>query len=122
MMNLNNVTIVSGRLTKDPVVFEKGGTKTYKLTIAVNENFTANGASAPKTNFIEATAFVRGNQADRYAQFKKGDAVQTQGRLVSNTYEKDGATVYAQEYILEQIGFGETKAAKDARIAAAAEA
>jgi single-strand DNA-binding protein len=79
---MNSVTIV-GRLTQDPELAERGGTKVCDLRIAEN------GTPDDKPLFIDVTAFRR--QAEICGQYlKKGRLVGVTGTLRFRQWESDG--------------------------------
>jgi single-strand DNA-binding protein len=79
---MNSVTIV-GRLTQDPELAERGGTKVCDLRIAEN------GTAEDKPVYIDVTAFRR--QAEVCAEhLAKGRLVGITGTLRFRQWEKDG--------------------------------
>jgi len=62
------------------------------------------------------------NDAENAVKFlKKGSHVAIwEGRLENNNYEKDGQTVYSDQYVVEEIEYLDSKAESEARSARAA--
>jgi single-strand DNA-binding protein len=67
----------------------------------------------------EATAIqwtLWGPQAENAAEYlRKGSHVNIVGRVRNNNYEKDGETVYAMAFTVEEIDYLESKADAEAR-------
>ena len=56
------------------------------------------------------------DQAENAVKFlKKGSHVAIEGRMENNDYEKDGQTVYSDQYVCEEIEYLDSKAEADAR-------
>lgn len=78
-----NITIISGRLTRDPEA--RGGGKVAALSVASNRWYYRNGERVEETLFIDASAF--GYEAEAcIGKLQKGDSVQLEGRLVFRQY------------------------------------
>ncbi len=108
-----NKAILTGRLTKDPVIRYSQGDNSLciaNFTLAVDrrwsKNQEANGATA---DFINCVAFGKtGEFAEKYA--KKGMKFDVVGRIQTRNYQnKDGQTVYVTEVVIEDMEFGESK-------------
>lgn len=62
------------------------------------------------------------DQAENAAKYlRKGSHVSIDGRMENNNYEKDGDTVYSDQYVCEEIEYLDSKAEAEARSARSAE-
>ena len=77
-VEMNNVRLI-GRLTKDPELSERSGTKVCDMRLAVN-----NPGNAP-TTFIDVVVF--GERADASSEFEKGAQVEVAGSLRYSEWE-----------------------------------
>lgn len=107
-----NKIIEIGRLTRDPEVrYSQGATPTAvaRFSIAVNRRFKKEGD--PDADFFNCVAFGKqGEFAEKY--LRKGTKVVVVGRLENDNYtNKDGQQVYGNRIVVEEIEFGESKAA-----------
>ena len=97
-----------GRLTADPKTAEK----VTKFNLAVDRRYKAEGEEKPKTDFFQVSAFGKTKElADKY--LKKGMKIQVTGTIQNDNYEKDGATVYQNSFITNEIEFCEKKETAD---------
>lgn len=112
-MNINTVAI-SGNLTRDPELrATSGGTSVCDLGVAVNERAKVNGEWTDRANFFNVTVF--GNSADACAQYLiKGSAVNVQGRLRYERWEKDGQKRNAVKIVADVVQFIGPKAERGA--------
>ena len=80
-----NVTVLVGRLTKDPEVKQSTSGKTYtRFTLAVNRPFTKD-----EVDFINCVVF--GKTAEVMNKYvRKGHRIGLTGRLQTNKYEHNG--------------------------------
>lgn len=104
-----NCTILSGRLTKDPETrYTQSGMAMSEWTLAVDRRFKREGE--PTADFIRCKAFGKTAEfVDKY--FGKGKKMDVQGRIQTGSYKnKDGATVFTFDVIVENVEFGESKA------------
>lgn len=94
-----NITILIGRLTRDPYSIRDG----VKLTLAVDRPPAQDGTV--KTDFPTVTVF--GNQADNCKRFLgKGRMVAVQGMIQTGSYQdKDGNTVYTEGVVARRVKF-----------------
>lgn len=102
-MNYNKV-ILGGRITKD-LELKTSGSGTYycQFTVAVDV-----GGKEKKTSFIECTAF--GKTAEFLTQyFGKGSNVLVEGRLQTDTYEKDGQKRSSTKVAADSVFFVDSK-------------
>lgn len=88
MTNALNLTLVEGRLTRDPSLFyTKSGISVCKFDIAVNYNFKIKGEKTSEVSFISITTWNK--IADVCAQYlKKGSKIRARGRLKQDTWLK----------------------------------
>jgi single-strand DNA-binding protein len=100
-----NLTVLLGRLTKDPELSYTPNTQTavVKFTIAVDRprrNGEDQGA-----DFLRVTAF--GSTAENLNRYKKkGDQVLVRGRIQTGSYKnRDGVTVYTTDIMAESIEY-----------------
>ncbi|MBR1440297.1 MAG: single-stranded DNA-binding protein [Lachnospiraceae bacterium] len=110
-----NKVILMGRLTRDPEVrYSQGGENSLAIaryTLAVDRRFNRNqgGDNQQTADFIQCVAFGRsGEFAEKY--FRKGIKIAVTGRIQTGSYtNKDGATVYTTEVVVEDQEFAESK-------------
>lgn len=98
-LNIENNCQFSGRLVRDPLVYEKDGkVSVVKITIANNNNYiNANGDKVESSTFFECVIF--GKAASYWAaRVEKGDYVTIQAEFANTTYEKDGKTLYGYQF------------------------
>lgn len=113
MSSLNKVMVL-GNLGRDPELKEKGETKWVNLSVATTDGY----GDKQTTEWHNVTAF--GKVAENVAKYKKkGDTVFIEGRLQTDTYEKDGEKRYATKIIASSIQFVGGKKNGDAETVAA---
>ena len=86
-----NLSLVEGRLTRDPDLFyTKNGNGVCKFDIAVNDNFKAGEKEINEVSFISVNTWNK--IADACAQYlKKGSKVRIKGRLKQDSWlSKEG--------------------------------
>lgn len=110
---INHVVVV-GRLTKKPELkFTANGTKYTQFTVATQRNFK-NKDGEYEADFINCRLWR--TAAENFAKFAdKGSLVGIEGRIQTNSYDKDGKTVYITEVLAESFTLLETKATTEAR-------
>ena len=91
---MNNVSLV-GNLTRDPVFFpatdaEKGFIAKFDIATEVGYDSVK---KEQRVEFVPITAF--GISESFKEHLKKGRKVTVSGRVGTDSYEKDGATIYA---------------------------
>lgn len=99
-----NCVALMGRLTKDPTVnYAAGGTTITKFTVAVDRRFKTEGQ--PDADFINCVAFKsRAEFVEKW--FHRGDPIALTGSIQTGKYtNKDGATVYTTDVIVDQVSF-----------------
>lgn len=107
-----NSVILMGRLTRDPEIrYSATETQTAiaRYTLAVNRRFTRDGEQ--KADFINCVSFGKSAEfAEKY--FHKGLKIVIRGRIQTGSYtNRDGATVYTTDVVIEEQNFAESKAA-----------
>lgn len=74
------------------------------------------GVSTERTTSVRWTLWRQ--QAENAAKYlSKGSAVLVAGRVENNNYEKNGETVYDNQFTVDEIKYLDTKAAAEARAA-----
>lgn len=123
-MNIKNFGVIVGRLTKNPVIFNNSdGSRKVMLTVAAQQNYK-NAANERGTDFISLEAFVSNKSQGLgvYEYMHSGDMVGLSYTVKSNSYEKNGETVYTQVLQVTDVDLMESKAAQARRAAVAANA
>ena len=89
-MTDTNVTVLTGRLTKDiEVSYTQGGTAIGKLSLAVNRSVKKGDQWVDEVSFFDVTVF--GKMAESLKQYlTKGKQVAVTGVLKQDRWEKDG--------------------------------
>lgn len=105
-----NRVILMGRLTKDPEVRYSQGNNPMAIaryTLAVDRKFNRDGE--PNADFINCIAFGKnGEFAEKHLH--KGIKILIEGRWQSGSYtNKDGQKVYANDCVVENCEFAESK-------------
>ena len=109
-----NKVILMGRLVRDPEVRYTQGNQPMaiaKFTLAVDRR--AKKEQEQSADFISCTAF--GKVADFIEKYiKKGTKVVLEGRWQTGSYKnKDGATVYTNDCVVDSLEFAESKRADE---------
>lgn len=123
-MNIKNYGVIIGRLTKEHTVFTNSdGSRKVMLTVASQDNFK-NAANERGTQFVNLEAFISNKSQGLgvYEYMHKGDMVGLSYTVKSNSYEKNGETVYAQVLQVTDVDLMESKASQARRAAVAANA
>lgn len=98
----NNVNFI-GRLTKDIDLKQVGETTLGRFTIAIDRGKKKNGEDAG-TDFIPCQAW--GNLAHNIAKYSgKGLRIAFSGRVRTDSYDKEGKTVYTTDFVAEEVKF-----------------
>lgn len=106
-----NKTIISGRLTKDPVikVIQSNGKDVLvvRFVLAVQRRFKQNGEYL--TDFIPCVAFGSNAEfAEKY--LRKGIKIIVEGRTQTRSYEDgEGRRLFTSEVVAEHMEFAESK-------------
>jgi single-strand DNA-binding protein len=100
-----------GNLGKDPEVrYTQDGTAVTKFTIATSESWKdkATGETREKTEWHRIVAFRKlGEICGEY--LSKGKKVYIEGKLQTQSWEKDGVTRYTTEIIADKMQMLDTK-------------
>ena len=109
-----NKVILMGRLTRNPEVRYSQGSNSMaiaKFTLAVDRKFKKDGEQ--NADFINCTAF--GKVAEVIEKYvTKGTKIIVEGRWQTGSYKnKDGATVYTNDCMVENIEFCESKSSSN---------
>ena len=82
------------------------GSQVTSFSLATNRTYKdKEGAKKEETEFINAVAF--GKQAETIAQWvRKGQILYIDGRLKTQSWEKDGVKHYKTEVVVESFQFG----------------
>lgn len=102
-----NKAVITGRLTKDIVLSDKG---VAKFTVASQRNFK-NADGKYEADFINCTAF--GKNAEFISKyFSKGSQICVEGRINTGSYtNKDGNKVFTTDVAVDRAEFiGSAKA------------
>ena len=87
---MNRVSLV-GRLTKDPNTFNSENGKVAKFHVATKVGYDAE-KKQDRIEFVPVTAF--GLQEAFMEYLKKGRMVSIDGRVSTDSYDKDGTMIY----------------------------
>ena len=109
-----NKVILCGRLVRDPEVRYSQGSNSMaiaKFALAVDRKFKKDGEQ--NADFINCTAF--GKVAEVIEKYvTKGTKIIVEGRWQTGSYKnKDGATVYTNDCMVENIEFCESKSSSN---------
>lgn len=113
MASLNKVMLI-GNLGKDPEVrFTPSGKAVCNFSIATSESWTgSDGKKQEKTEWHNITAW--GKTAELAGEYlSKGSSVYVEGRIETQTYEKDGEKKYKTNIVVDKLTFLSTKGSKN---------
>ena len=104
---MNKVSII-GRITKDPEITRTAKTTIATFTTAVDRKYKDSNGQR-QADFIPCKAF--GSTAEFIGKyFSKGQKIALSGSIQTGSYKnKDGATVYTTDVIVEEAEFVEPK-------------
>lgn len=117
---MNSVQIV-GRLVRDPELRKVGSESIsqVRFTVAVDRPFGRSGEEK-KADFISCVAWRQ--SADYLTNYgTKGRLVAVNGRIETGSYEKDGATKYTTDIVVDRVTFLDRKPDAKGEAAAPAE-
>ena len=102
-----NRVFLLGRLTRDPDGdTTQSGKRKVRMTIAVDRPKAKDGSK--KADFINLVAWERTAEfAEQY--LSKGQRVLIEGRIQTNSYEKDGEKKYTTDVNVDRIEFADGK-------------
>lgn len=106
-----NCVILMGRLTRDPEIrYSQTGTAVARYNLAVNRRYSREGE--PGADFLNCIAFGKSAEfAEKY--FRKGLKIVIRGRIQTGSYtNRNGATVYTTDVVIEEQNFAESKGAQ----------
>lgn len=108
-----NKCILIGRLVRDPEIRWTQGQESMcvaKFTLAVDRKTKKEGEQS--ADFISCTAFKKSAEfIEKY--IKKGTKIALEGRWQTGSYtNKEGAKIYTNDCIVEQVEFAESKASE----------
>jgi len=110
MAGINKV-IVLGRLGRDPEVrYTQSGAAVANFSIATSENWTdkASGERKERTEWHNVSVF--GKMAENCEKYiHKGSQVYVEGKIQTDTYEKDGETKKSMKIIANTVQFLDSK-------------
>ncbi|MGW8049337.1 single-stranded DNA-binding protein [Staphylococcus shinii] len=99
---INNIVIV-GRLTKDPKIYEKEGSKLATMCVAITRNYRDQEQNTI-CDYLYCKAVGKiANNIELY--LNKGSLVGITGRMQSRKYEKEGQMHFVSELFIETIKF-----------------
>lgn len=109
-----NKVLLIGRLTRDPEIRWTQGQESMcvaKFTLAVDRRTKKEGEQS--ADFISCTAFKKPAEfIEKY--IKKGTKIALEGRWQTGSYtNKEGAKIYTNDCIVEQVEFAESKASEN---------
>ena len=104
MASINKVIIV-GRLGKEPELKDVGQSQVCKFSVATSEKWTdKNGQKQERTEWHNIV--VWGKLADICGTYlKKGSEVYIEGKLQTESYEKDGQKKYITNIVAATVQF-----------------
>ena len=96
--------ILVGNLTRDPEL-RQAKSPIASFGVAINRKWRSeSGEQKEEVTFVDVTAF--GKQAETVAQyFRKGSSILIEGRLRTESWEKDGQKKSKLGVVLEQFSF-----------------
>ena len=103
MKGLNKVQLI-GNLGKDPEIrFTPEGKQVAKFSMAVNRTFkNKEGDSIEDTQWFNIEAWT-GLAKVVEDHLKKGDRIYVEGRLKTESYDKDGETKYFTKVVVKEM-------------------
>jgi single-strand DNA-binding protein len=102
-----NKAMVYGNLTRDPEMKAlPSGMQVCSFSVATNRSYNdRDGKRQEAVEYHNVTSF--GKQAEVIAKYlTKGSPVYVEGRLQTNSWEKDGVKQYRTEIIVDKFEFG----------------
>jgi single-strand DNA-binding protein len=100
---MNRYTAI-GNLTKDPVCRDAGNNKVCNFSIAINEYYYTNNEKKQSTFYLDIECWSK--QAENCTKFlSKGSKVAIDGKLKSNSWEKNGQKFSRTICIAEKVHF-----------------
>ena len=109
MAGLNKVLII-GNLGRDvELKYSQNGTAVGRMAVATSDSWTdAQGQKQEKTEWHNVTVFQKlAENCEKY--LKKGSKVFVEGKLQTDSYEKEGQTHYSTKIIANVVQFLDSK-------------
>lgn len=105
-MNFNKV-FLGGNLVRDPELkVLDSGAKVCNFTIAVNRRWKDKSSDELREEVAFVNCVAWNNTAKAIADnHKKGDPIFVEGRIKTETYDKDGETRTRTKVVVEQVQF-----------------
>ena len=98
-----NITVLSGRLVRDPITRNNGSRMSF-FTIAANRRYRdKSDVWQEETAFVACKSF--GGWADTVARHGKGDMLIAEGRLRTESWETDGTTRSQLVLVCDSVQF-----------------
>ena len=111
MAGLNKVLII-GNLGRDvELKYSQNGTAVGRMAVATSDSWTdAQGQKQEKTEWHNVTVFQKlAENCEKY--LKKGSKVYVEGKLQTDSYDKEGQTHYSTKIIANVVQFLDSKEA-----------
>lgn len=102
-----NKAMIYGNLTRDPEMKSlPSGMQVCSFSVATNRTYNdRDGKRQESVDYHNIVAF--GKQAEVIAKYlTKGSGVYVEGRLQTNSWEKDGVKQYRTEIVIDRFEFG----------------
>lgn len=109
MAGLNKVLLI-GNLGRDvELKYSQNGTAVGRMAVATSDSWTdAQGQKQEKTEWHNVTVFQKlAENCEKY--LKKGSKVYVEGKLQTDSYEKEGQTHYSTKIIANVVQFLDSK-------------
>lgn len=113
MANLRNFGVVQGRLARDPkVLSNKDGSRTVLFTVIAKNNYVSRDGEVG-TEAIPLKAFVSAENVNErrtgvYPYLKQGKAVTVGYHVRTESFERDGETVYNTALMVDSVDLSDT--------------
>lgn len=115
-----NKAMVYGNLTRDPELKAlPSGMQVASFSLATNRTWNdKDGKKQEAVEYHNVTSF--GKQAETLAKYlTKGSPVYVEGRLQTQSWEKDGVKHYRTEIVVEQFQFGPKSGTSETKVESA---
>lgn len=98
-----------GRLTDAPDIRYKDGKISFASFTVASDRWSSTGK---KTDFVRHVAFAdKAEFAQKYLQ--KGTKIYIEGHIITDSYDKDGRTIYTTDIQVDRYEFCESKGEQD---------
>lgn len=118
MMNMNNYGIATGRLTRDPAIYQNAdGSHKVKMTIAAQNNYRNKQTGERAAQFLPLECYVPVDASmSVYDYMHKGDKITVQYTVRNTQYTNaENENIYGVILCIENIRLDETKSNTDTR-------